>query len=71
MRTTPEQLQQWPTEPEGTRLEFKEARVRYDFEKPLQLLRGAGQRGRRSCWARPSAGRADCNPGQHVAKNTG
>lgn len=36
MRTTPEQLQQWLTEPEGTRLEFKEAKVRYDFEKLLQ-----------------------------------
>jgi len=36
MRTTPEQLQQWLTEPEGTRLEFKEAKSRYDFEKLLQ-----------------------------------
>ena len=36
MRTTPEQLQQWLTEPEGTRLEFKEAKARYDFEKLLQ-----------------------------------
>lgn len=36
MRTTPEQLQQWLTEPEGTRLEFKEAKTRYDFEKLLQ-----------------------------------
>jgi ATP-dependent DNA helicase RecG len=36
MRTTPEQLQQWLTEPEGARLEFKEAKSRYDFEKLLQ-----------------------------------
>ena len=36
MRTSPEQLQQWLTEPEGTRLEFKEAKSRYDFEKLLQ-----------------------------------
>jgi ATP-dependent DNA helicase RecG len=36
MRTTPEQLQQWLTEPEGTRLEFKEAKSRYDFEKLSQ-----------------------------------
>jgi ATP-dependent DNA helicase RecG len=36
MHTTPEQLQQWLTEPEGTRLEFKEAKSRYDFEKLLQ-----------------------------------
>ena len=36
MRTTPEQLQQWLTEPEGARLEFKEAKARYDFEKLLQ-----------------------------------
>jgi len=36
MRTTPDQLQQWLTEPEGTRLEFKEAKARYDFDKLLQ-----------------------------------
>jgi ATP-dependent DNA helicase RecG len=36
MRTTPEQLHQWLTEPEGTRLEFKEAKARYDFDKLLQ-----------------------------------
>ncbi len=36
MRTTPEQLRQWLTEPEGARLEFKEAKARYDFEKLLQ-----------------------------------
>lgn len=36
MPTTPEQLQQWLTEPEGARLEFKEAKSRYDFEKLLQ-----------------------------------
>ena len=35
MRTTPEPLQQWLTEPEGTRLELKEAKSRYDFEKWL------------------------------------
>lgn len=35
MRTTPEQLRQWLTEPEGARLEFKEAKSRYDFEKLL------------------------------------
>lgn len=33
MATTPEQLQQWLSDPEGTSLEFKEARNRYDFEK--------------------------------------
>ena len=36
MHTTPEQLQQWLAEPEGTRLEFKEAKSRYEFEKLLQ-----------------------------------
>jgi len=36
MRTTPEQLLQWLAEPEGTRLEFKEAKSRYDFDKLLQ-----------------------------------
>lgn len=36
MATTPEQLKHWLTEPEGTRLEFKEAKARYDFEKLLQ-----------------------------------
>ena len=36
MPTTPEQLQQWLTEPEGARLEFKEAKQRYDFDKLLQ-----------------------------------
>ena len=36
MRTTPEQLQHWLTEPEGARLEFKEAKSRYDFEKLLK-----------------------------------
>ena len=36
MRTTPEHLQQWLTEPEGARLEFKEAKSRYDFDKLLQ-----------------------------------
>ena len=33
MPTTPEQLQQWLTEPEGTRLEFKEAKTHYHFDK--------------------------------------
>ena len=33
MITTREQLQQWLDEPEGSRLEFKEAKQRYDFEK--------------------------------------
>lgn len=33
MQTSPEQLAQWLTEPEGLRLEFKEAKKRYDFEK--------------------------------------
>jgi ATP-dependent DNA helicase RecG len=36
MRTTPEQFQQWLAEPEGARLEFKEAKARYDFDKLLQ-----------------------------------
>ena len=36
MPTTPEQLQQWLSEPEGARLEFKEAKARYDFDKLLQ-----------------------------------
>ncbi len=36
MPTTPEQLQQWLAEPEGARLEFKEAKARYDFDKLLQ-----------------------------------
>ena len=31
--TTLEQFQQWLTEPEGGRLEFKEAKNRYDFEE--------------------------------------
>lgn len=33
MQTTPEELAQWLKEPEGLRLEFKEANQRYDFEK--------------------------------------
>ena len=36
MHTTPEQLMQWLSEPEGVRLEFKEARNRYDFDKLVQ-----------------------------------
>ncbi|WP_434479428.1 ATP-binding protein [Gemmatimonas sp.] len=31
--TSIEQLRKWLSEPEGTRLEFKEAKTRYDFEK--------------------------------------
>ena len=33
MPTTAEQLRQWLTEPEGTRLEFKEAKTHYHFDK--------------------------------------
>ena len=33
MHTTFEQLMQWLAEPEGVRLEFKEAKNRYDFDK--------------------------------------
>jgi ATP-dependent DNA helicase RecG len=36
MRTSPEQFALWLAEPEGTRLEFKEAKARYDFDKLLQ-----------------------------------
>lgn len=36
MPTTPEQLMQWLSEPEGLRLEFKEAKSRYDFDKLVQ-----------------------------------
>ncbi len=36
MRTTPEQFALWLAEPEGARLEFKEAKARYDFDKLLQ-----------------------------------
>lgn len=36
MLTTPTQLNQWLLEPEGRRLEFKEAKQRYDFEKLLK-----------------------------------
>lgn len=36
MPTTPAQLQQWLLAPEGQRLEFKEAKQRYDFEKLLK-----------------------------------
>ncbi len=36
MLTTYDQLQQWLLEPEGQRLEFKEAKQRYDFEKLLK-----------------------------------
>jgi ATP-dependent DNA helicase RecG len=36
MPTTPAQLQQWLLEPEGHRLEFKEAKQRFDFEKLLK-----------------------------------
>lgn len=36
MPTSVVQLQQWLLEPEGLRLEFKEARQRYDFEKLLK-----------------------------------
>lgn len=36
MLTTPTQFHQWLLEPEGQRLEFKEAKQRYDFEKLLK-----------------------------------
>ena len=36
MHTTPDQLRQWLIQPEGTRLEFKEAKTRYDFDKLMQ-----------------------------------
>lgn len=36
MPTSAAQLQQWLLEPEGQRLEFKEAKQRYDFEKLLK-----------------------------------
>jgi ATP-dependent DNA helicase RecG len=36
MATSPDQLQQWLLEPEGQRLEFKEAKQRYDFENLLK-----------------------------------
>ncbi|CAN7150406.1 ATP-binding protein [Acidovorax sp. Leaf78] len=36
MPTSVTQLQQWLLEPEGQRLEFKEAKQRYDFEKLLK-----------------------------------
>lgn len=36
MATTPDQLQQWFLEPEGQRLEFKEAKQKYDFDKLLK-----------------------------------
>lgn len=36
MRTTPEQLQEWLEAPEGTNLEFKEARQNYHFEKLVE-----------------------------------
>lgn len=36
MKTTPEQLNQWLTEPEGVRLEFKEAKNHFDFDKLLK-----------------------------------
>jgi len=34
--TTPEQFRQWLTEPEGTRLEFKEAKRNFHFEELVQ-----------------------------------
>lgn len=36
MNTTRAQFDQWLAEPEGSRLEFKEAKQRYDFEKLLK-----------------------------------
>lgn len=36
MPTSVEQLMQWLSEPEGLRLEFKEAKSRYDFDKLVQ-----------------------------------
>lgn len=36
MPTSLAQFQQWLLEPEGQRLEFKEAKQRYDFEKLLK-----------------------------------
>jgi ATP-dependent DNA helicase RecG len=36
MNTPPEQLMHWLDEPEGLRLEFKEAKNRYDFDKLVQ-----------------------------------
>lgn len=36
MQTTAEQLQQWLAEPEGVRLEFKEAKQNYHFDKLVE-----------------------------------
>ncbi|MCG3185874.1 MAG: hypothetical protein IOMNBAOH_00397 [Rhodocyclaceae bacterium] len=36
MQTTPEQLQHWLAEPEGVRLEFKEAKQNFHFDKLVQ-----------------------------------
>ncbi|MFC7460389.1 ATP-binding protein [Hydrogenophaga defluvii] len=36
MRTSAEQLRDWLNEPEGVRLEFKEAKQRYDFDRLVQ-----------------------------------
>lgn len=38
MTTSREQFRQWLEAPEGARLEFKEARHNYHFEKLLQVL---------------------------------
>jgi len=52
MLTTPTQLHQWLLEPEGQRLEFKEAKQRYDFEKLLKYCVARPTKAAApSCWA--------------------
>ena len=76
MLTTPEQLQQWLTEPEGTRLEFKEAKSRYDFEKLLHYCvapanEGSGKIVLGMTSRLPGPPPTDCNPARPVANKTG
>ena len=76
MRTSPEQLQQWLTEPEGTRLEFKEAKSRYDFDKLLQYCvalanESSGKIVLGMTSRLPGPPPTDCNPARPVANKTG
>ncbi len=45
IRTSREEVDRWLAEPEGTNLEFKEAKNRYDFEKLVEYVVGLANEG--------------------------
>ena len=46
--TTLEQFDSWLATPEGSQLEFKEAKNRYDFEELVRYCVALAERGRRA-----------------------